>query len=820
MALTGSTIASTYLKLLRANSDTMGADATASYIQDSADTDSALSISTTRVGIGTAGPAYNLHVAGSATQTVSIHSSAGDSILRLDSDSDEGQDSVLKFESGGGASKGSITYDHNATDSGQSMKFVVGDGATTVAVLDMNSRISLSNNDSGTDNTVFGFLAGAAGLSGGTDNVLIGDYAGNALTSADYNISIGADAMLVHTTGGYNIAIGGTAMDDTNAGSTSLGSIHNIFIGYSSGGGTWTDAASNYNVAVGNYSMEGALDGALSNTALGYNSGAGLTQGDENVLIGKSAGSSLTTGASNVAIGANAGDALTTSNNSVAIGLNALGAGTTQSHNNVAIGHTAMSGNFSTAAVEGCVAVGQGSMLGVLTATASNTTAIGKDSLVALTSGAGNIAIGYQALLQHTSGARNMAIGYQAMVDTGGEPTSTDNVMIGYQAGSGNWGTATSNWNVGIGNYVMDGDLAGANYNTAVGHGALTALTEGDNNTAIGYQAGYALTEAGNCILIGNAAGKAVDEGHQSLAIGSQSLEFETGATGTVAIGSYSSRQQALGSGASGNTAIGYSASTNNETGTNNTAIGYQSMVGASDENHSDNTGIGFQALYSIGDDCSSNTCIGSGAGSNISVSGGVAGSENVCIGKAAGDAINAGKGNICIGDGADVDTGARNGSIAIGQDRLTDNGDNTCAIGDNAYVTVISFNSGSQSWTSTSDERIKKDVVDTDLGLDFVNKLRPIKFKDVPPAEWPEAIRPTKLKPSHYISPNKLNDGFIAQEVIQVAKDLGVIFSGCGTGDEPDSQKQMLQYHKFIMPLVKAVQELSAKVKALEDAQ
>jgi len=56
MALTGSTISSTYLKLLRANSDTMGADATASYIQDSADTDSVLSISTTRVGIGNAAP--------------------------------------------------------------------------------------------------------------------------------------------------------------------------------------------------------------------------------------------------------------------------------------------------------------------------------------------------------------------------------------------------------------------------------------------------------------------------------------------------------------------------------------------------------------------------------------------------------------------------------------------------------------------------------------------------------------------------------------------------------------------------------------------
>jgi hypothetical protein len=62
MALTGSSIASTYLKLLRANSDTMGADATASYIQDSADTDSALSISTTRVGIGTAAPTADFEI--------------------------------------------------------------------------------------------------------------------------------------------------------------------------------------------------------------------------------------------------------------------------------------------------------------------------------------------------------------------------------------------------------------------------------------------------------------------------------------------------------------------------------------------------------------------------------------------------------------------------------------------------------------------------------------------------------------------------------------------------------------------------------------
>ena len=54
--LTGSTIASTYKQLLKVTSEGIGADASAKYIEDGLGTDSALSISTTRVGIGTAAP--------------------------------------------------------------------------------------------------------------------------------------------------------------------------------------------------------------------------------------------------------------------------------------------------------------------------------------------------------------------------------------------------------------------------------------------------------------------------------------------------------------------------------------------------------------------------------------------------------------------------------------------------------------------------------------------------------------------------------------------------------------------------------------------
>ena len=43
-------------------------------------------------------------------------------------------------------------------------------------------------------------------------------------------------------------------------------------IGIDAGGGTWTNVQSNYNIGIGNYCMDAAMDGALYNTAVGYNS--------------------------------------------------------------------------------------------------------------------------------------------------------------------------------------------------------------------------------------------------------------------------------------------------------------------------------------------------------------------------------------------------------------------------------------------------------------------------------------------------------------------------------------------------------------------
>ena len=94
---------------------------------------------------------------------------------------------------------------------------------------------------------------------------------------------------------------------------------------------------------------------------------------------------------------------------------------------------------------------------------------------------------------------------------------------------------------------------------------------------------------------------------------------------------------------------------------------------------------------------------------------------------------------------------------------------------------------------------------------LEFINRLRPITYKTKPSSQYPEKF--DIKKPSNKSS-NKVWDGLIAQEVKEVMDEMDVGFSGW---EEGINTKQRLAYGKFVMPLIKAVQELSAKVEELE---
>jgi len=96
----------------------------------------------------------------------------------------------------------------------------------------------------------------------------------------------------------------------------------------------------------------------------------------------------------------------------------------------------------------------------------------------------------------------------------------------------------------------------------------------------------------------------------------------------------------------------------------------------------------------------------------------------------------------------------------------------------------------------NTSDRRFKENIDDTDLGLEFINKVRPVKYK------FKEDKHSGKMK-----------YGIIAQEVQEVLINLDKEDTSFIETDNPD--KLGADYVQFIAPLIKSVQELTEMVKA-----
>ncbi len=167
---------------------------------------------------------------------------------------------------------------------------------------------------------------------------------------------------------------------------------------------------------------------------------------------------------------------------------------------------------------------------------------------------------------------------------------------------------------------------------------------------------------------------------------------------------------------------------------------------------------------------------------------------------------------------------------------RIDANG-NFYPVTDNAVTCGASGSRWSAVWSAngtiqTSDPRTKTDIQDSALGLDFINKLRPVSYKFkvggnrvveeriVKEAEYDtegnllraqvteKVVEPIAGKRTHY--------GLLTTNVKDAAGDRD--FGGYIKTDiaDPESE-EALRYDQFIAPLIKAVQELSAKVAALE---
>lgn len=150
----------------------------------------------------------------------------------------------------------------------------------------------------------------------------------------------------------------------------------------------------------------------------------------------------------------------------------------------------------------------------------------------------------------------------------------------------------------------------------------------------------------------------------------------------------------------------------------------------------------------------------------------------------------------------------------------------------------------------AASDRRMKKDIHDSTLGLAFIESLRPVSYKWVVGINDARRVQDgVEHVPDHYTIDNVLvtgatrpkykdvvtpvpgvrqHYGLIAQDVITAVRSAGVAdFGGIVSGDKHllpyndagiDPAAHLgLNYQEFIAPLIKAVQELSARVKTLE---
>ena len=178
------------------------------------------------------------------------------------------------------------------------------------------------------------------------------------------------------------------------------------------------------------------------------------------------------------------------------------------------------------------------------------------------------------------------------------------------------------------------------------------------------------------------------------------------------------------------------------------------------------------------------------------------------------GTAITTGGNNTHIGAYTRGTANDSNYSIALGYDIGV--AGNDFGFGKPSNIVSNDFDADAD-WSRSSDVRLKENIESTEVGLDFINLLRPVKFTFKDSTTVPEIMT------SEYNAVNQKNTeyvshGFIAQEVKAALDSKGDSSFGVWHLDRTDNETQRIKKNMLIMPLVKAVQELSTKVDSLQE--
>jgi hypothetical protein len=384
--------------------------------------------------------------------------------------------------------------------------------------------------------------------------------------------------------------------------------------------------------------------------------------------------------------------------------------------------------------------------------------------------------------------------------------------------------------------------------NTAIGSSALNAVQSGaEKNTALGFQAGKSLTIGDENITIGYQAGQAFTTVKGNIAIGNNAL----------------------------NALTNYSSGTTYDIRTNNIAIGHDALYTLAEQGNGyvavDNVCVGNRAGYDV-TTAYSCTLIGTNVGSTLTtgifntlvgrstIQGLVAGERNVAVGYFCGGSsdksrivavgesslyVNSGDNNTAVGQNAGGQNSSGTNNLYLGKDAGTTGspggsqttGSNEIFLGDE-NITAANIQ---VDWTVASDQRDKTDFSSLDIGLDFVNNLKPYTFKwdkrsnyidksvvtelnedgkSFKTKGWDYTTDLDKITTDGTHKEDWLDLGFKAQDVEALEKAAGYKIAdktNLTTTLTKDGKQYGIKYNKFVPILVKAIQELSTKNDALE---
>ena len=486
-----------------------------------------------------------------------------------------------------------------------------------------------------------------------------------------------------------------------------------------------------------------------------------------NAALGTRALQSLSAGGGNTAVGWASLEATTTGNGNTAVG---AGAGSNaDGTGNTMVGQSAgdnVIGNSN-------AFFGDGS--GQSQASGDSNVAIGPGTALADPNGSCQLAIGFSGTDNWLTGDSTKAIKPGAgIIDCASSTGTAGQVLMSNGSNAICWGAAGG---ASAATPTVAGIVLGCTTatNSALGCNALAANTTGDFNTAIG-----------NSALLNNTSGCC------NTAVGFNALVTNTTGRRNVAIGWCALQANTTGS---CNTAVGLGAQTLNTTGVNNVALGREALY--ANTSGSCNTAVGIFALL-----CNTTGCcniavgqcalVSSTIGINNTANGtsamccNISGNNNTATGMCSLFFNTTGCGNVMVGGLNSAGTYApvfsgftENDRVMIGSTATT-----------NAYVQV--------AWTVTSDARDKTNVTALPVGLDFVNQLNPVSFQFKESRECDTATGPVRY-------------GFLAQEVLEAEGENPVIV------DTEVPEKLKITNDNMNAVFVKAIQELSAKVEALE---